>query len=331
MLAPDGAVFHITDAPSFARSLQEGGDIDFPALTWHLTCVRNFEILFDHAEASNSADTAKQDPAYRQYGSLAFPALPSDRPWIYSNFVQSLDGIVSFKGRHATGGDISQLAEDRWLMDFLRVHSDAVVLGINTLIEETQLLGNRGPVYAIEDPALRRLRDKLGRTTQKNVFVTGAAALNLSEYRVFDAAAVETFIITTPTGARRLAEKNSHPHVKVIVSGEGDFVDLAPAMRALRQHHRIERLLCEGGPTLYGYMSRASLIDEKFITISPLEIGLFVPPEQEPADGERNNPPKERPTTFMAPGFIKENAPWWEWLSCRRIGDHQFNRYRRRR
>src|SRR5947209_3364754 len=134
MLAPDGAVFHITDAPSFARSLQEGGDIDFPALTWHLTCVRNFEILFDHAEASNSADTAKQDPAYRQYGSLAFPALPSDRPWIYSNFVQSLDGIASFKGRHATGGDISQLAEVRWLMDFLRAPSDAVLLGINTLI-----------------------------------------------------------------------------------------------------------------------------------------------------------------------------------------------------
>jgi len=56
-----------------------------------------------------------------------------------------------------------------------------------------------------------------------------------------------------------------------------------------------------------------------------------VPPEQKPAPSEMNSPPQERPTTFMAPGFVKENAPWWHWLSCRRIGDHQFNRYRRKR
>src|SRR3954470_12142677 len=330
MLAP-GGVFSTWRVPHPSRVLcGRVGDSDFPTLTSHLICVRNFEILFDQAESSNR-QAQYEDPAYEHYGRLAFPALPPHRPWIYSNFVQSLDGIASFKGRHATGGDISQLLEDRWLMDFLRAHSDAVLLGINTLVEETQLLGNRGPVYAIEDPALGRLRDKLGRTSQKNVFVTGAAALNLSDYRVFDPGPVETFIITTTIGARRLAEKSSHPYVKVIVSGEGDFVDLASAMRALRQHHGIERLLCEGGPTLYGYMSRAGLIDEKFITISPLEIGLFVPPEQEPADAERNNPLKERPTTFMAPGFIKENAPWWQWLSCRRIGDHQFNGYRRNR
>ena len=296
----------------------------------HLRPVRNFETLFDHAEPS-----AFDDPAYQRYGKLGFPAPPPDRPWIYSNFVQSLDGIASFKGRRATGGDISQLPEDRWLMDLLRAHADAILLGVNTLIDETQLCGDRGPVYTIEDPAIRMLRKKLGRGAEtgreKNIFVTGAAALNLSDYRVFDPGPVETTIITTTTGARRLAEKTLHPHVRVIVSGEGNFVDLAYAMRTLRRRdHGIERLLCEGGPTLYGYMSRAGLIDEKFITISPMEIGLFVPPEQEPAASERANPPRERPTTFMAPGFVKENAPWWQWLSCRRIADHQFNRYRRR-
>src|SRR5947207_14547806 len=144
--------------------------------------MKNFEILFDHGEASSI-----DDAAYRSYGKLGFPAAPADRPWIYSNFVQSLDGIASFKGRHATGGDISQLPEDRWLMDFLRAHADAVLLGINTLVEETQLSANRGPIYAIEDPQLRRLREQLGRapshnagsTNEKNIFVTGAAALNL--------------------------------------------------------------------------------------------------------------------------------------------------------
>src|SRR5215467_6968471 len=132
--------------------------------------VRNFEILFDSREPSIC-----DDPAYARYGNLGFPPAPGERPWIYSNFVQSLDGIVSFKGRHSTGGDISQLAEDRWLMDFLRAHTDAILLGVNTLIEETQLIGERGPVYAIEDEAVRRLRKKLGGGVQKNIFVTGAA------------------------------------------------------------------------------------------------------------------------------------------------------------
>ena len=287
--------------------------------------MRNFEILFDAAEPSIA-----KDPAYDRYGNLGFPPVSGERPWIYSNFVQSLDGIVSYKGRHATGGDISELAEDRWLMDLLRAHSDGVLLGIKTLIEETQLLENRGPVYSIADSELRQLRDKLDRGREKNIFVTGAASLNLSDFEVFDPGPVETFIITTTVGARRLAQKSSHPHIQVVVAGQDSFVDLAEAMRILRREHGIERLLCEGGPTLYGYMSRAGLIDEKFITISPVEIGLFIPAEQEPSPAERGHPPQQRPTSFMAPGFLKENAPWWQWMSCRRVADHQFNRYRRK-
>jgi riboflavin biosynthesis pyrimidine reductase len=288
--------------------------------------MRNFEILFDHAEAS-----ACDHPAYQRYGNLGFPAVPADRPWIYSNFVQSLDGIASFKGRHATGGDISQSAEDAWLMNLLRAHSDAVLLGVNTLVEETQLAGNRGPIYAIQDPELGALRNKLGRSREKNVFVTAAAYLNLNDYRVFDAdSPIEAFIVTTAAGARRLAQNKPHAHLKIIIAGEDAFVDLKHAMQTLRREHGIDRLLCEGGPTLYGYMSRAGVVDEKFITVSPVEIGLLIPAEQDLSEPEKRNPPRERPTTFMAPGFTKENAPWWCWMSCRRVGDHQFNRYRRR-
>src|SRR5579884_1497220 len=288
--------------------------------------MRKFNILFDDAEPS-----ACQHSAYSPYGNLGFPSPPADRPWIYSNFVHSLDGIASFKGRYATGGDISQLAEDRWLMDLLRAHADGVLLGVNTLMEETQLAGHRGPIYSIEDAEIRGLRQKLGLGKEKNIFVTGAARLNLSDYRVFDSDGIEPFIITTSAGERQLVHKTSHPHVKVIISGESLFVDLAEAMRILKRVYGINRLLCEGGPTLYGYMSRAGLIDEKFLTISPIEVGFYVPPQQQPSEAEKNDPPKERPTTFMAPGFTEEDAPWWQWVSCRRVGDHQFNRYRRKR
>ena len=296
-----------------------------PALSSLQCAMRKFEILFDYAEESPT-----EHPAYLLYGKLGFPAAPVERPWICSNFVQSLDGIVSFKGKHAAGSDISQSEEDRWLMDLLRAHADAVLLGVNTLIDETQLGGReRGPVFRIMNDEIRQLRQQLGRKREINVIVTGSAALDLSAYRVFDGEFVDAVVLTTRTGADRLAKKASHPHVKVIVAGQDKFVDLPFAMTVLKRELGIGHLLCEGGPTLYGYMSRAGLIDEKFVTISPVEVGQLVPREQEPSVADQHNPSPYRPTTFNAPGFLKENAPWWSWTSCRKVNDHQFSRYRR--
>lgn len=288
--------------------------------------MRNFEVLFDTGEAS-----PLEHEAYRPYGKLGFPEPPPQRPWIYSNFVQSLDGIVSFKGKHAAGSDISQSQEDRWLMDLLRAHADAVLLGVNTLIEETELGERpRGPVFRIMDESCRDLRQKLGRRREMNIFVTGAASLDLSAYRVFDGELVDTVIVTTKTGAKRLAEKKSHPHVRILIAGEDKFADLPQMASILRRELNIRYLLCEGGPTLYGWMSKTGLIDEKFVTISPIEVGQLIPPEQEPSESEKRDPVQVRPTTFNAPGFLAGKAPWWNWISCRRIEQHQFSRYRRR-
>lgn len=288
--------------------------------------MRPFEVLFDHGEPA-----AADDPAYAPYGRLGFPAPPPQRPWVYSNFVQSLDGIVSFKGKHAVGADISRSPEDRWLMDLLRAHADAVLLGVNTLVEET-LLGprERGPVFRIMDPELRRLRQKLGRRREMNIIVTGSATLDLSAYRLFDAEHVDPIVVTTRSGAARLAVKAKHPHVRVIVSGEDKFVDLTQMVSLLHRELGVRYLLCEGGPTLYGYLSRAGLVDEKFLTIAPLEVGQIAPAEQERSTADALDPTPVRPTSFHAPGFTFENAPAWSWLSCRRIGDHQFCRYRRK-
>src|SRR5690348_5089226 len=111
--------------------------------------MRDFEILFDQAEASPITD-----PAYAPYGNLGFPSAHRDRPWVYANFVQSIDGIASFLGKHLTGGDISHSEEDKRLMDLLRSHSDAIIMGTNTLMEETRaapdLNQGRGPVYRVQ-------------------------------------------------------------------------------------------------------------------------------------------------------------------------------------
>jgi riboflavin biosynthesis pyrimidine reductase len=289
--------------------------------------VRDFQILFDDAELS-----ALDHPAYAPYGRLGFPAPREERPWTFANFVQSIDGIASFKGPHAAGSDISQSAEDRWLMDLLRAHADAIITGINTLVEETlsapQLNGGRGPVYSIEEETLRALRIQLGRKRERVIFVTASGSVDPRAYRMFDGDLMDALILTTTAGAGRLQGRIEQS--RLIIAGQEKTIDLLLAMRVLREEMGVEHLLCEGGPTLYGSMSRAGLIDEKFVTVSPVEIGLLVPPEQGGGPAAPGNQLNLRPTTFMYPGFTTETAPWWRWMSCRRVGDHQFNRYRRK-
>jgi riboflavin biosynthesis pyrimidine reductase len=289
--------------------------------------VRNFQILFDDAESSSI-----EHPGFVPYGKMGFPSAHAERPWTFANFVQSIDGIASFKGPHAAGSDISQSAEDRWLMDLLRAHADAIITGIHTLVEETlsapKLNEGRGPVYRIEEQSLRELRVKLGRKREKVIFVTASGSVDPRSYRVFDGDLMDALILTTEAGAARLQGRSDK--MKLIVAGQDTSIDLPRAMHILRKEMGIEHLLCEGGPTLYGSMARAELIDEKFVTVSPVEIGLLVPPEQDISPIGTGNQLNVRPTTFMFPGFTKETAPWWRWMSCRRVGDHQFNRYRRK-
>jgi len=318
--------------------------------------VRNFEVLFDESEAG-----AIEHPAYGPYGRLGFPPPPAGRPWIFTNFVQSLDGIASLRGRHAAGADIAMSEEDRWLMHLLRAHADAILYGLGTLLEEKRLGGGRGPVFSVRYQRLRELRQALGRRREFNIFVTGSGKLDLGDFKVFDGGEVDAAVITTASGTGRISGRESRDHVRVLevfdggevdaavittasgtgrisgresrdhvrvlVAGERDQVDLKQAVSILRQELGIRYLLCEGGPTLNGSLARAGLVDERFLTIAPVEVGLEVPQEQARETGEQA---AIRLTTFGGPGLTKEEALRWRWLSCRRVGDHQFNRYRRR-
>ena len=292
------------------------------------TSIQPFEILFDHAEPAPF-----DDPAFATYGSLGFPPAPEGRPWVYTNFVQSLDGITSLLGQYASGQYISQSREDRWLMDLLRANADGLIMGMATLTEEKRLRGpgSRGIVFQAVEPVMQNLRARLGKGRERNIFVTRAENLDLSQFRVFDGDVVDAAIVTSPAGGERLRSQGGHPLVTIVTAGEGERLDLPAAIAKLRQEWGIERLLCEGGPTLYGTLARADLIDEKFLTISPIEVGQTVPPEQPRLPGEEKIVSLLRPTVFGGPGLTKDTVSRWEWLSCRKAGDHQFNRYRRKR
>ena len=292
----------------------------------HADQLRRFQIFFDEGEPSPI-----EHEGYAPYGKLGFPAPPQGRPWIYSNFVQSLDGITSLLGAHASGGEISQSADDRWLMDLLRAHADGLLMGMNTLREEQRSRGpeSRGIVFRVADPTLQDLRAKLGRGRERNIFITKAADLDLSRHKVFDGDVVDAAILTSPAGAERLLAQGKHPQVAILGAGEKEKLDLPRAIAKLREELGIRYLLCEGGPTVYGNLARADLIDEKFMTVAPVETGQVVPPEQERIAEEQTIPVLLRPTVFGGPGFTREHITRWRWISCRKAGEHQFNRYRR--
>ena len=201
--------------------------------------------------------------------------------------------------------------------------------GSTTLLDERHARGadSRGIVFRVVDPLVQELRRELGRGKERNIIVTGHGNLSWRELKLFDGDQVEPGIITTEMGAKNLGP--IPPHVLLVVAGKGPEIDFPLALRQLRERFDIRYLLCEGGPTLYGSLARADLIDEKFVTISPIEVGQLVPAEQQRLPNEKNVD-LLRPTTFSGPGFTKQKATWWRWMSCRRIGDHEFNRYRRR-
>src|SRR5664279_3582313 len=69
------------------------------------------------------------------YGSLRMPRSRT-HPHVFSNFVTTLDGVVSLNVKgHASGGDIGGFsAQDRMVMGLCRAIADVVIIGTGTLL-----------------------------------------------------------------------------------------------------------------------------------------------------------------------------------------------------
>ena len=243
------------------------------------------------------------------YGPFGFPA-PRDnsRPYIASNFVMGLDGRVSFRELpgQAGGREVSRSDEDLWLMNFYRAHHDAQIMGASTLRDEPGPDG-RGWSYAIKNEELRDYREKILKLgPQRVLIVSGSGEIDLN-FRVFQSPDVEPWIITASAGATNIRERlkklGREGTLKMISVGEGSIVDIDRALRALRAEHGIRTLLCEGGPTLYGEMLKAKLVDEEFRTISMQVLGTSTKPDL------------QRPTAYGNATFKPETAPWLRMVS----------------
>jgi riboflavin biosynthesis pyrimidine reductase len=239
------------------------------------------------------------------------------RSTVFSNFVTTLDGVVSLQVKgHDAGGDISGFsAEDRMVMGLLRSVADVVVVGSGTLEAD------RKHVWTGEDicPELagdyRRLRDamQLPRTAL-NVVVSASGALDLRS-TVFASGKVDALIITTPTGAKRLLKSKVPGSVQIrALRRDTATISAAAILEEVSRVHATSQVLVEGGPRLLGVFYKERLLDEQFLTLAPQIAGRD--------SGDR------RLSLVMGQSFAPRDPLWGSLIDVRHSAELLFLRYR---
>lgn len=239
----------------------------------------------------------------RVYGGLGFA-----EPVLYSNFVVSLDGVVALGSKPSAGSTISaRNPADRFLMGLLRACADAVLLGAETL--RTTPGHHWTPEHVFPDltESFADLRLNLGRKPRPRLVVltvTGDVPVSHS------AIAGGATIVTTVSGARELKDRLPDS-CDLIELGESGPVDLVLAVAELRDRgYRV--ILSEGGPHVLGELVKLELVDQAFLTISPVLAGR---------DDET------RLGMIAGVELLPEHGVWARLLSARRHGNFLFLRY----
>jgi riboflavin biosynthesis pyrimidine reductase len=251
----------------------------------------------------------------RLYGCLRMPR-PRSRPQVISNFVTTLDGIVSLHAKsHASGADISGFnAQDRMVMGLLRAIADVVIVGSGTLDVDRQHIWTAETIFPELADDYRRLGKAMGkRGTPLNVVVSGSGGIDL-RLPVFASGAVSALIVTTVYGAKRLRKQSAPDSVEIrAIRGGGSAIPAAAILDEVCRVSPGKLILVEGGPRLLGAFYAQRLIDEQFLTLAPQIAG------RDASDG--------RLSLVMGKTFAPRDARWGTLIDVRRGNSHLFLRY----
>ena len=235
-------------------------------------------------------------------------ALGFDEPRLFANFVQSTDGVVAIpsvplSNKLIAGGSPA----DRFVMGLLRACVDVVVVGSGTMRDSPGGLWTAAQAFPDAADAFVELRARLGRSPEVEAAVLSASGGIDPAHPVF---ARGGLVLTTDEGATFLAGRL--PGEQVVALGPGPFLDAAAAIAALRDRgHRL--ILSEGGPRVFGSLLAAGLVDELFLTVSPLLTGRLI--------GD------ERLALVEEADLVPGGPAAMRLLSVRRDGSHLFLRY----
>jgi 5-amino-6-(5-phosphoribosylamino)uracil reductase len=181
---------------------------------------------------------------------------PDERPYLAMNMVSTADGKAAVEGR--TRAISSE--PDREVFHHLRTQFDAVMVGAGTVRTERY-----GPITKTQELQAKREREGV-RPDALAVIVSGS--LNLPEDVPLLQDPASHVLILTKSDAELAGVK---ARVEYLRPSGG--MDLRPMMEQLRTEYDVRSVLCEGGPTLNASLVPYGLVDELFLTISPLLAG----------------------------------------------------------
>jgi riboflavin biosynthesis pyrimidine reductase len=236
---------------------------------------------------------------------------------VFSNFVTTLDGVVSLQVKgHDAGGDISGFsAEDRMVMGLLRSVADVVVVGSGTLDADRKHVWTAEDIFPELAGEFRRFRDAMEKPrTALNVVVSASGALDLRR-PVFSSGEVDALIVTTPAGAKRLMKNKLPSSVQVrAIPRDAERISAAAILEEVSRVHSTKHVLVEGGPRLLGVFYKEGLLDEQFLTLAPQIAGRET--------GDR------RLSLVMGQSFAPKDPLWGNLIDVRQGSKLLFLRYR---
>jgi riboflavin biosynthesis pyrimidine reductase len=193
-----------------------------------------------------------------RYAGLSLGArADGDRPYVVCNFVSSADGKATASGRTAPLAGTG----DKAAFHLLRTQVDAVLAGTGTL-------GIERYGVPVRDERLIEIRLAEGRPAQPLAVVVSRSGDIPFEIPLFTDAR-SRIVLYAPTGT---AVPDCPADVTVHEVDSAHF-GLGAVLRSLRRDHDVRSLLCEGGPVLFNALLAEDLVDELFLTVSPVLVG----------------------------------------------------------
>ncbi len=203
------------------------------------------------------------DALARLYGGT----LGFERPRVVANFVTTIDGVVSIPALAHSNRLIAAASEaDRFVMALLRACADVIVIGSGTLAGSPGSTWLPETAYPQLGEAFAELRR--GRAATPELAVVTASGAVDPAHPAFERGAL---VLTTDGGARSLRGRLP-PSSEAVSLGAGTLVDLGRAVELLRARGH-ELVLVEAGPHVLGSLLRDRLLDELFLTVSPVLAG----------------------------------------------------------
>jgi riboflavin biosynthesis pyrimidine reductase len=178
------------------------------------------------------------------------------RPYVIASLISTVNGRATLDG---TSGGLGDEA-DRAIFRGLRGVIDAILVGTGTLREEKYARAGRSA-------ALREIRAQRGLAEEPTIMIV-SRSLTLP---------VEVPLLADPASIVRLFTWSQDPVPPVRAQVKISRLDsqqrgLAQVLRVAREQDGIRAVVCEGGPTMFGALLAEDLIDELFLTMSPIYV-----------------------------------------------------------